>query len=58
VLGSRRQSIVFFHQPNYDAKIECLPTCQAADNPPKYPPVSSGEHRLRKFLATGLESTP
>jgi isopenicillin N synthase-like dioxygenase len=58
VLGSRRQSIVFFHQPNYDAKIECLPTCQTADNPPKYPPVSSGEHRLRKFLATSLESTP
>jgi isopenicillin N synthase-like dioxygenase len=57
VLGSRRQSIVFFHQPNYDARIECLPTCQTADNPPKYPSVSSGEHRLRKFLATSLEST-
>ena len=57
-LGSRRLSIVFFHQPNYDAVIECLPTCQGPDNPPKYPPVTSGEHRLRKFLATSLESTP
>ena len=24
---SRRLSLVFFHQPNYDAVVECLPTC-------------------------------
>jgi len=24
---------------------------------PKYPPVTSGEHRLRKFPATSLEPT-
>jgi isopenicillin N synthase-like dioxygenase len=52
VLGSRRQSIVFFYQPNYDALIECLPGCSTPDNPPKYAPVTSGEHRLRKFLKT------
>jgi isopenicillin N synthase-like dioxygenase len=51
-LGSRRQSIVFFHQPNYDAVIECLPTCCGPDNPPKYEPVTFGEWRLRKFLRT------
>ena len=51
-LGSRRQSIVFFYQPNYDALIECLPGCSSADNPAKYAPVTSGEHRLRKFLKT------
>jgi len=51
-LGSRRQSIVFFSQPNYDALIECLPGCSSADNPAKYAPVTSGEHRLRKFLKT------
>jgi isopenicillin N synthase-like dioxygenase len=54
-LGSRRLSMVFFHQPNYDALIECLPTCQGPGHPPKHPPVTSGEHRLRKFLATSLE---
>lgn len=54
-LGSGRLSMVFFHQPNYDALIECLPTCQGPGNPPKYPPVTSGEHRLRKFLATSLQ---
>ncbi len=52
VLGSRRQSLVFFHQPNYDAMIECLPTCQSAGSPPKYPPVTSGEHRRMKFAKT------
>lgn len=51
-LGSRRQSIVFFHQPNYDAVIECLPSCYGPGNPPRYAPVTSGEHRLRKFLRT------
>lgn len=54
-LGSRRLSMAFFHQPNYDALIECLPTCQGPGNPPKHPPVTSGDHRLRKFLATSLE---
>ena len=51
-LGSRRQSIVFFYQPNYDALIECLPGCCGPENPAKYEPVTSGEHRLRKFLKT------
>ena len=51
-LGSRRQSIVFFYQPNYDALIECLPGCCGPGHPAKYAPVTSGEHRLRKFLKT------
>jgi len=51
-LGSRRQSIVFFYQPNYDAVIECLPGCCGPGHPAKYAPVTSGEHRLRKFLKT------
>jgi isopenicillin N synthase-like dioxygenase len=56
-LGSRRQSIVFFYQPNYDALIECLPGCSGPGNPAKYAPVTSGEHRLRKFLKTVSTST-
>jgi isopenicillin N synthase-like dioxygenase len=28
-IGIRRLSMAFFHQPNYDAVIECLPTCSA-----------------------------
>ena len=48
--GNRRLSIPFFFQPNYDAIIECLPGCCGPDNPPRYEPVTSGQHRLTKFL--------
>ena len=45
---SRRASIAFFHQPNYDAQIECLETCQEPGNPAKYAPITSGDHLLTK----------
>ncbi len=50
--GSRRQSLVFFHNPNYDAEIACIPTCRSADQPAKYPPTTSGEHLRRQFVRT------
>jgi len=45
--GSRRQSLIFFHQPNYDALIECLPNCLDHGRA-KYKPVTSGEHLFMK----------
>jgi isopenicillin N synthase-like dioxygenase len=56
--GNRRLSIPFFHQPNYDTLIECLPTCCGPDNPPRYEPVTSGQHRLTKFLRGVGAATP
>jgi len=50
--GSRRQSLVFFHNPNYDAEIACIPTCRSADEPAKYPPTTSGEHLRMQFVRT------
>jgi isopenicillin N synthase-like dioxygenase len=47
---SRRISLVFFHQPNYDAMISCLPTCLAAGEEPRHAPMSSGEHLFSKFV--------
>lgn len=47
---SRRISLVFFHQPNYDAMIECLPTCLPADGVATYAPISSGDHLYNKFV--------
>jgi len=44
-----KTSLLFFHQPNYDAAVECLPNCHGADNPPKYAPTTSGEHIIAKF---------
>ena len=49
---SRRQSVVFFQNPNYDAVVSCLPSCTDSANPPKYPPTTSGGHLREKFLAT------
>ena len=46
---TRRLSVAFFHQPNYDAVIECLPACSSADNPARYAPITSGQHRLNKL---------
>ncbi|MBN9409614.1 MAG: isopenicillin N synthase family oxygenase [Burkholderiales bacterium] len=46
----RRQSLVFFHQPNYDAMVECLPGCLAPGAMPKYAPISSGDHLTAKFV--------
>ncbi len=51
-LDSRRQSIVFFHQPNHDAVVECIPTCRDAAHPARYTPVNSGEHLRRKLTLT------
>ena len=47
---SLRQSLVFFHQPNYDAVVSCLPGCLAPGEVPKYPPISSGDHLRNKFV--------
>jgi isopenicillin N synthase-like dioxygenase len=47
---NRRQSLVFFHQPNYDALIECLPGCLAEGQQARHAPVTSGDHLLSKFV--------
>jgi isopenicillin N synthase-like dioxygenase len=48
-VGSRRLSMAFFHQPNYDAVIECLPTCYDAGHQPRYGRTTSGEHVWMKI---------
>lgn len=48
---SRRISLVFFHQPNYDAEVACLPSCQAEGNPARYAPTTSGAHWRAKNRA-------
>ena len=37
--GTERYPIVYFHSPNPDRLIECLPSCTSPDNPPHYPPA-------------------
>jgi len=47
---AKRLSIAFFHQPNYDALIECIAPPRQA----KYPPVVSGEYRDQKYRRTAV----
>lgn len=49
-----RLSVAFFHQPNFDALIECLPSCTSDSAPRLHPPVTSGgwvEEMIRRTTA-------
>ena len=48
---SDRLSLIFFHQPNYDAAIEVISSCCSDENPAKYEPTTSGAHIARKIAA-------
>lgn len=49
---ARRQSLAFFHQPNWFAEIKCLEVCLEMGESPKYPPVLSGPYLRAKFTST------
>ncbi len=50
--AARRLSFAYFCNPNDDLMIECLPTCQSAERPVKYPPIRAGAHRFAKIEAS------
>ena len=47
--GRDRYSVPFFFSPDHHARIECLPTCHDADNPPRYAACTAGEHLMEMF---------
>lgn len=47
-----RQSMAFFHNANWDAVIECLPSCLDAGEQPRFAPITAGRHLMDKFLST------
>lgn len=47
-----RQSLAFFHNANWDAVIECLPSCLEPGESARYPPITAGRHLMSKFLST------
>ena len=51
-----RLSIAFFHQPAYDARIECIPTCTSPEEPPRHSPTTSGEWILSMLRKIHLKS--
>jgi isopenicillin N synthase-like dioxygenase len=60
--GNDRYSIAYFHSPNPNAVIECVPTCVAAENPPRYAPAVYRDlvlefYRANYFHQKGHRST-
>jgi len=49
--GTDRYSIAYFHSPNPDAVIECLPSCMSADDPPRYPKTAYRDLVLEFYRA-------
>ncbi len=47
-----RYSIAFFCHPNQDTEISCLETCQSAERPPFYPPITAVNYLLSRLRAT------
>ena len=47
-----RHSFAFFHMANWDARIECLPTCLEPGEEPRHSPVTAGPWLMRKFQST------
>lgn len=47
--SSRRQSVAFFHLPNWDAEIRTIPTCIPKGGDAGHPPVLAGEYLMGKF---------
>lgn len=42
--GRGRISIPYFQMPNWDAVIDCVPSCRPAQGAPRYSPVVAGPH--------------
>lgn len=55
-VGSERLSIGFFHEPNYDTMVSCLPSCQSSANPPKFEPILAGEHLYAQFSSQARDA--
>lgn len=50
--GRERYSVPFFYTGNYAHKVECIPTCLAPGETPKYPPITVEEHMREMYRRT------
>ena len=48
----RRLSVAYFHQPDWNTEIHCIPSCINDEEQPLYSAVRSGEYLMRKFNST------
>ncbi|RMD48349.1 MAG: isopenicillin N synthase family oxygenase [Alphaproteobacteria bacterium] len=52
ISGRDRYSLPFFFDFDYETVVAPLPECCGPDNPPRYEPIVSGEHKWRRYLAS------
>ncbi|XAR70487.1 Aminocyclopropanecarboxylate oxidase [Bertholletia excelsa] len=50
--GQERYSMAFFLDSNEDCMVECLPSCCSESNPPRFPPIRTGDYLAEKFRVT------
>ncbi|WP_417672068.1 isopenicillin N synthase family dioxygenase [Roseibium sp.] len=50
--GRERYSIAFFLDPNPDATVSCMASCQSPERPAKYPPISGADYLKTKLDAS------
>lgn len=50
--GKERYSVPFFYTGNYAFNVECIPTCLAPGETPKYPPVTVEQHMREMYKRT------
>jgi isopenicillin N synthase-like dioxygenase len=53
-----RISIGFFANADFDAVVDCLPSCCSADRPAKYPPIVFGDYMQRRFKIGYVQPEP
>jgi len=53
-----RWSLTFFHQPNYDAVVETIPTCRRQGAVERYGRTTSGAHYVAKLARMAGEPVP
>jgi isopenicillin N synthase-like dioxygenase len=50
--GRERQSVAYFFDIDYYAEVTALPGCFDAANPPRYPPITAGQHIIEMYERT------
>ncbi|KAK9716336.1 hypothetical protein RND81_06G226300 [Saponaria officinalis] len=50
--GKERYSAAFFCDPPTDTVVECLESCCSESNPPRFPPICSGDYYRERFRLT------
>jgi isopenicillin N synthase-like dioxygenase len=56
VSGRDRYSAALFYDPDYHARIECLPGCRDDNAPVRYAPCTAGEHNLEMYYRSRGQS--